>query len=424
MSTDDRAVTELVRAGLQLVLDHPARLLDGGLRIEDVVIEAGSSSATFYRKFATKAGYLSKVLDGLIADNSPTPTGVKATVQSALDAADRDRIRAVRKLVIEHFDIAFSDRSTTRRLLAITLGSATRQSAHLVRANYDHTDRLILDVFDVLFARSGATLRKPLTTQSFCVVMTALVEGFAVRHRADPSAVSPQLVADAVLAVLHVAVDTSQRHAHIEDVLTGFAPEAPETTQPSKLPSEPRAALLDAAREQFTKRGYFMTGLDSIALEARVATSVATRIFPTKTQIIIDALKPSYTNLAQEIADDLLFDFNSVATIRRHFVRIARLVIDQRAFMDALMAAVAHDTYAEADGLISIKKELNFPGLLEPLLVRARDSGELDIDQPTGDVAALLTNTLLLRCFTRRNCTPEKNAEFVATVILDGLLPR
>ncbi|WP_433665095.1 TetR family transcriptional regulator [Nocardia sp. CA-128927] len=407
-----------MHAGLQLVLDQPAKLLDSGLRVEDVIARANSSNATFYRKFATKSRYLTEVLDQLIDDARPAPADVRPRVQLVLDNADGDRIRAVRQLVLDYFDQAFADKAATRRLLAITLGPSSPRTARGIRATYRRTDQLILQIFEVLFARSGATLRKPLTKESFCVVLTALLEGFIIRHRAEPAAVSGELVADAVLAVLNIAVDGSQRHAHIDDALTALAG---TPAQPTALPSEPRVALLMAARAEFTKRGYFMTGIDSIATEARVPAEAARRIFPTKTQLIVDALKSAYAGLGQDITDDTTIGYDAVAIVRRHFVRVARLVADERAFMDALMAAVAHDTYADEDGLVSVKRELNFPGLLVPLILRAQKDGEFADDQPAEEIAALLTNTLLLRCFTRREHSPADNADFVSRLVLDGL---
>ncbi|MEV6322902.1 hypothetical protein AB0M45_17150 [Nocardia sp. NPDC051787] len=191
-------------------------------------------------------------------------------------------------------------------------------------------------------------MRKPLTIKSFCVVLTAVLDGFLMRHRTEPEAVAAELVADAILAVLNVAVDSAQRHGHIDDGMT--AVEAPRS-DPSSLPNEPRAALLTAARTEFTKRGYFMASIAVIAAEAGVPLDAALRIFPTKAHVIVDALKSAHEKLGQGIADDIALDQDVVSVVEHHFLRFARLVADERAFMDALVALVAHDTYAEPDGL-------------------------------------------------------------------------
>ncbi|MFI6165487.1 TetR family transcriptional regulator [Nocardia sp. NPDC051052] len=407
-----------MQAGIRLLVEQPEKLLDGGLRSEDAINIANSSHATFYRKFSTKSRYLAEVLDQLADDAPGAPSDLRALTRSALDAHGGDRRRAVRALILTHFDAAFNDAFTTRRLLAMAFGSSSRRTPGTMRATYRRSDALILQIFEVLFAHTGATFRKPLTANSFCVVLTALLDGFLIRHRAEPQAVSAELVADAVLAVLNAAVDSSQSHSHIDDALTALG-----TTpgRPSVLPSEPRAALLEAARSEFTKRGYFMTTIAAIAADARVPLDAARRIFPTKAHLIIGALKSAHATLGEGIADDTALGHDDVTIVRNHYLRCARLVDEERPFMDALMAAVAHDTYAEPDGLISIKRELNFPALLAPVIQHGQDSGVFADDRPAVEIAAFLTNTLLLRCFTSRNLSPEQNAAFVSSVTFDGL---
>lgn len=407
-----------MQTGLQLVIEQPGKLLDGGLRSEDVINLANSSHATFYRKFATKSRYLAEVLNQLVDSSTSLPDDIRTEVEAALKAADGDRRRAVRALVQDHFERVFNDETSTRRLLAMVLGPTEPRAARTMQAVYRRTDALTLQIFEILFAQSGATLRKPLNSKSFCVVLTALLDGFLIRHRAEPRAVTAELVADAVLAMLNITVDNMQRHGHIDDALTAF--EAPRRL-PATLPSEPRAAMIDAARTEFGKRGYFMATIDAIAAEAGVPLDAALRIFPTKAHIIVGAMKAGYDKLRQGIEDDIALGHEVISVAEHHFLRCARLAAEERAYMDALMAAVAHDTYAEPDGLISIKRELNFPALLTPLIEGGQRDGVFADDQPAAELAALLTNTLLLRCFTRRTDSPEQNASFVFRLALDGL---
>ncbi|WP_231387172.1 TetR/AcrR family transcriptional regulator [Nocardia sp. BMG111209] len=404
-----------------MIVEQPGRLLDGGLRSEDVINSANSSHATFYRKFTAKPRYLAAVLDRLADTATLLPADVRGEAHAVLAAAGGDRRQALRALIQTHFDALFEEAVGTRRLLASMLGTTEPSAARTIRAGYQHGDQLIMQIFEVFFAHSGVTLRKPFTMRSFCLVITALLEGFLVRSRSEPQSVTPELVADAILAVLGIAVDSRQQHGHIDDVLTSIA--APRGLS-VRLPSEPRVALLKAARNEFTKRGYFMATVEAMAEEAGVPLDAALRIFPTKLHVIVGALKSHYDKLAEAIADDVALGRGVVTVVERHFLRCARLVESERPFMDALLAAVAHDTYAEPDGLLSIKRELNFPGLLLPLLEQGQQERILVTDQSAADLAALLTNTLLLRCFTRRNASPEQNAAFVSRLVLDGLRGR
>ncbi len=406
-----------MQTGIRLVLEHPERLLDGGLRSEEVINLADSSHATFYRKFTTKSRYLETVLERLVQTTAPPQADVRGSVRAALAAADGNRRTALRGLVRAHFDQFFGSAAGVHRLLSTALGTGSDRTAQSVRAAYRRGDDLILQVFEVFFAESGATLRKPITKRHLSITLTALLDGFLLRHRAEPAAVSPELVADALLAVLSVAVDNAQRHGHIDDVTALEVPRG----RPSALPSEPRAAMVKAARAEFAKRGYFMSSIDAIADEAGVPIDAATRIFPTKAHVIVGALKSGHDALAQGITDDMALGRDMSSVLEQHCLRVARLVEAERPFMDALVAAVAHDTYAEPDGLLSIKRELNFPGLMVAVIQRGQDDGDFSGDQSPAELAALLTNTLLLRCFTRRGVSAEENARFVTRLVLDGL---
>ncbi|MBF6298944.1 hypothetical protein IU459_15530 [Nocardia amamiensis] len=122
---------------------------------------------------------------------------------------------------------------------------------------------------------------------------------------------------------------------------------------------------------------------------------------------------------AQGIADDIALGQEFASVVEHHFLRFARLVASERAFMHALVAVVAHDTYAEPDGRISVERELSFPALVVPVIEHGQRDGTFAGDQPAADLADLLTNALLLRCFTRRAATPERVLVF--KLALDGL---
>ncbi|RZL70612.1 MAG: TetR/AcrR family transcriptional regulator, partial [Rhodococcus sp. (in: high G+C Gram-positive bacteria)] len=71
--------------------------------------------------------------------------------------------------------------------------------------------------------------------------------------------------------------------------------------------------------------------------------------------------------------------------------------------------------------LISIKEKLNLPAIIGPVIARGQDSGVFRKSSSPVDLAAGITNTLLMRCFTRRQNSPQDNANFVAELLLDGL---
>ncbi|MBF6548832.1 TetR/AcrR family transcriptional regulator [Nocardia brasiliensis] len=417
MAVEDTVARHLVRAGVKILMTHPSALLDGGLRIEEVIDIANSSNATFYRKFATKQRYLNEVSRAMADFHVPSSEQAHQAIETAISESGGDARNAIRSLVASIF-LQLPDHTATQRLMFALL----KERIGLAPGDYyAKTDAVILEAFELLFARHGATLRKPLTTSSFTVMITAIFDGFILRHRVDPAAVSTELIAGTLLAVLNIAIDFQQRHEHIDDALHRLDSTRIEV---GELPSDPRNALITAAQTEFRKRGYFLASLEGIAATARVPTGAARRLFPTKTHVIVSALQPQFERLGAAVADDYAIGYDDAAILVRHLTRFAVLVSEERSFMDALRVAATHDTDAEPDGLISVKQELDFPALIIPMIEGGQAAGSFNDEQSAEDIAVTLSNALLLHCLTHPNADPVENAEFISTVFLGGLRRR
>lgn len=418
---DQSADHQLVEAAISVMLNDPTALLDRGLPTDRICDEAHCGRATYYRRYRTKDLFIQAVLDELVRP-ARRDDAAKAASQAVLTANHGDISRAVHSLAATYFDSADELVGTDRLLLAAVFARGRGQAARRLRETYHRRDAMLLEAFDTLVGKRGATLRQPFTVQRLALVLTALIEGLLLRRRVDPHEVSAQLLADAVLAITGAVLNTEQGYAHVYDKLGDLAPK-PAVVQ--SIPRDPRASMIVAARNEFDKRGYFSSSLDAIADEAAVPVSVARQIFPTKAHIIVGALRTKYARLAESVDDDLMIHGDDVdLVVRKHLERCAHLVVQELVFMDALMAVVAHDTYSEPDGMLAIKEELDFPALLEPVILRGQRNGRFDRELSPRDLAALVTNTMLLRCFTRRAVTPEANAEFVGTLLLNGLKTR
>ncbi|NMN95077.1 TetR/AcrR family transcriptional regulator [Antrihabitans stalactiti] len=421
MAVEDAAARRFVEAGLRILIDQPGSILDRGLRSEDVINSANGSHATFYRKFPSKSDFLAEVVDGLIPSGRYTPKQMRSLVLTEMSANGGLTRATVRALITSHFSAITDELTVTKRLLAQVLAVSTQRTTFALRADYQRRDQLVLAAFEASFGRLGATLRKPFTATTFATAMIAIVEGFMIRRRADPGSVTPALLADTILAVLSTIVDTAQLHEHVDDALASLDP---QSSVPRTMARDPRSAVIVAARDEFSKRGYFMTRLETIASNASVPVETARMLFPTKSHILIGALKSRVSALTEAVADDLLIGVGTITIIENHLLRCAQLVADETAFMDALVAAVAHDTYSEPEGMISIKQQLNLPAIIAPVIQQGQDDGDFtDLGTPT-EIAAGITNTLLLRCFTRRHLSPEENATFIGNLLLQGLRAR
>jgi len=412
MTELDATAAHFVEAGVTLLIAHPQRILERGLRIEDVVHEADSSTATFFRKFNTKSDFLTTVVEHL--SRTPLPTDVHGTVRTQM-ANSGGSIRAgVSTLVAHYFPAIVDQKSTTATLLDhVFRGPASAALA----GSYRVRDDAVLDAFEALFAPEGGAFRRPFTARSFAVTVNAVVDGFRIRSQVDAASVSADVMSDAVLAFLGAVVDTSGHHQHLDDVVGDVG--VPVEERP--LPRDPRAAIVTAARDEFGKRGYFMTRMDDVADIAGVPRAACKILFPTKPSVIVAALQSRVDRLRESVADDQLLGLYDLTILQNHMLRCAQLAADELEFMDALLVAVAHDTYGEPEGLISIKEKLNLPSIIAPVIARGQDTGIFRKGSSPVDLAAGITNTLLMRCFTRRQNSPQDNATFVAELLLDGL---
>ncbi|NIL84201.1 hypothetical protein RhoFasGS6_01565 [Rhodococcus fascians] len=412
MNELDATATHFVEAAVTLLVADPRRILDRGMRIEDVVHASDSSVATFFRKFSTKADFLDKVVEQLA--RTSLPIDAHETVRTQMTDSDASIRATVSALVVQYFPEIVDRKSVTKSLLDHVFSGP---SSPTLMSNYHVRDQAVLGAFEGLFDPDGGAFRRPFMARSFAVTVNAIIDGFRIRSQVGDKSVSADVMSDAVFAFLGAVVDTSGHHQHLDDVVREVG--VPVEDRP--LPRDPRAAIVTAARDEFGKRGYFMTRMDDVADIAGVPRAACKTLFPTKPSIIVAALQNRVDRLRESVADDQLLGLDELTILRHHMLRCAQLAADELEFMDALLVAVAHDTYGEPEGLISIKEKLNLPAIIAPVIARVQDSGIFRKGSSPIDLAAGITNTLLMRCFTRRQNSPQDNANFVGELLLDGL---
>ncbi|MBF6353189.1 TetR/AcrR family transcriptional regulator [Nocardia higoensis] len=405
---------------MSALIARPEQLLDRGLTAEEVFNTAGVSNATFYRRFSDKNTYVQALIERLAdAPDSAEAPRLRARARAA-GAQGGPTATQLRDLIVAFFPVLTEPRTVSRRVLAHTFADSTPRAARSVRADYARRDARILALYDEVLAENGLTLRRPFTPRMLAVVITALFEGFQLRHRSDPGSVTPHVLADSLLAVLGGALDTDGRHEHLDDL-----PLVRESTpRVTELPRDPRAAVLAVAREEFAKRGYFMARLENIAAGSGVPIEQLRKLFPTKAHLIIGALRPRFEVIQQAIDDDLVLELDETVIIEHYLLHLAEVCTEDMPFTDALMLALAHDTYGEPDRVKPLKEELNLPAMIAPIIEAGRRNGVFTGTADPVEVGAELTNALFLRCFTRRENTAEENARIVGDLVLRGLIRR
>ncbi|MGA9870706.1 MAG: TetR/AcrR family transcriptional regulator, partial [Rhodococcus sp. (in: high G+C Gram-positive bacteria)] len=204
LTEHDALASQFVDAGISSLVEQPQEVLLRGLRSEDVVHRAGASQATFFRKFATKSDYVDALVLRLTESTWPTADAVRDSVRRSRRTHAEAVNPTVVSLAVDTFEILVDEALSVKTVLAQAFGSK-----RALKVDYGRRDELVVAAYEALFEHADATLRRPFTVRTLGVTVNAMLDGFRLRSRVDPTAVSAAGVADAVLAFLGAVVDTS-----------------------------------------------------------------------------------------------------------------------------------------------------------------------------------------------------------------------
>ncbi len=137
---------------------------------------------------------------------------------------------------------------------------------------------------------------------------------------------------------------------------------------------------------------------------------------------MVGALAGGVREMARQVRDDAQLGLNERDLIIRHLSRLVSFAARHVEYVEALLFVVAHDTWASAESAVLVKEELDLPAMLVPTIEAGQERGVFARSASAYDLAALVTNALLLRFFTRRNDDPAAHVRLVARTFLDGLV--
>ncbi|GAA3860939.1 hypothetical protein GCM10022243_28910 [Saccharothrix violaceirubra] len=407
--------TRLLRAGRDALLSAGSRILAEGLTIEAIVERAHLTTTTFYNNWPNKdrfglVGGKEKFLDDLLG----TLADGTAYAPLVFPGGTGDPRRLVRDRALQDFRALCADPAARARLFLATFARGHTAALRSARVEYRELSRRTAQACEATLAEWGAVLRKPFGPDSLAVVLTALVEGLALRRVLDPASVPDDLFGDAAVALLGAVVDGGQRDEHVDDVIAPLAEEVSREFHPDRLPDDPEQAVVDAAAHEFAHRGYHGTRLAHIATTAGVDLPTIKRLFPTKADIVAAGLRPSYDEVRKRLSTDVRLERPAPEILVRHLERLALATTAHRAMFDALMVLSTQDDTAR-------EHVPNFPALVTPVIEEGQHAGRFTTALPAAELAALLTDTVLVRSFRRRDHAPTEVTNAV-TVLLSGVL--
>jgi AcrR family transcriptional regulator len=190
-----------------------------------------------------------------------------------------------------------------------------------------------------------------------------------------------------------------------------------------------RRALLDAADANFSTRGWARTRMEDIAATAGVSPASAYNHFASKHTLIGHVYAPLVAALVAQADRDRETGRPLRAALTDQVRALTRMTFRNRGLTAALWFAINDYAVGRPAGPFD-PEDPDDPRVLVPvpdtvrgLIGDGQSSGEFRRYPQADDVAAVVTNLLLIRSVNRPHEPPEQTAELLLTVMFGLLKP-
>jgi AcrR family transcriptional regulator len=190
-----------------------------------------------------------------------------------------------------------------------------------------------------------------------------------------------------------------------------------------------RRALLDAADANFATRGWARTRMEDIAATAGVSPASAYNHFASKHTLIGHVYEPLVATLVAQAEQDRANARPLSDALKDQVRALARMAFRNRGLTAALWFAI-NDYAGGRPGGPSDPDDPDDPRVLAPipdtmvgLIADGQDSGAFRRFPEAAEVAALVSNMLMIRSVNRPHEPPERTTELLLTVIFRLLKP-
>ncbi|WP_042937894.1 hypothetical protein [Rhodococcus sp. AW25M09] len=402
---------QFLHAGYRLLSEVDMTDLARSLSISAVVDGAGLSHQTFHNTypgnsrsggFGGKEAFVADLLDNFTLNYSGTaPTEPPANV--------RDAAAPVAAL----FDDLTSG-LMRRRLIATLLATDHDGARKAVTPKFERLDTDLRTVIGQAIQAKGGSVRQPMSLTSLTTVLGSLLDGLALREMLTPGSVSGDDIAAATTSILRWAIDP----LHSDRQASKPEPADPADSSDALRP-DIEADVIAATELLFADNGYFLVTLADIAAAARIRTDDLRRLFPSKVDIIVAALKPKFDRVVRLRGADERLGIEPTIALQRTLIVLGQFVIDNRAMSSGMLLALSFERFQQPSTVTTVMENLYLPSAVVPILERGREAGVFSDDAPTIETAIMLTNNVLFRCLTR----PAETAVEVVADVLRVLMP-
>jgi AcrR family transcriptional regulator len=403
---------QLLQAGSRLLGEMDMIEVARSLSISAVVDEAGLSHQTFHNTYpgssrAGGKGGKEAFVEDLLANLTVDYTGLAPEAVSTQGEATAPAA------------VLFDDLTSglmRRRLIAALLAADHEGARKAVAPEFERLDADFRTSVGAAVQSRGGSVRQPLSLTNLATVLSALVDGLAVREMLTPGSISARDVGAAADSILRWAIDPIHSDRAISP---------PETVDTADVldPLRPdlEADIIAATETLFVDNGYFLVTLADIAAAARIRVEDLRRLFPSKIDIIVAGLKPEFERVQRLRRADEKLGVESELALQRTLVAVGEFVIGNRAMSSGMLLALTFEQFQQPNTVTTVMENLYLPSVVVPILERGRQAAVFGGDAPVIEVAIMLTNNVLFRCLTRPNESAADVADGVLRVLLPGV---
>jgi AcrR family transcriptional regulator len=403
---------QFLQSAYRLLAQLDTTDLARSISIADVVDDAGLSHQTFHNTYpgnsrsggsGGKEAFVADLLDNLTVNYSGTVASTDPTTGL------RDAAAPVSAL----FDDLTSG-LMRRRLIAVLFAADHDGARKAVTPEFDRLDADFRTVVGQAIQAQGGSVRRPLSLTSLSTALGALLDGYALREMLTPGSVATGEVANTVTSILRWAIDPvhSDRNSPEPEPVDALEDAA-------SLRPDLEADVIAATEALFLDNGYFLVTLTDIAAAARIRVEDLRRLFPSKVDIIVAALKPEFDRVLRLRRADERLGIEPAVALQRTLISLAEFVIQNRAMSSGMLLALSFEQFQQPSTITTVMENLYLPAAVVPILERGREIGVFGDEAPVPEVAIMLTNNVLFRCLTR----PDDTACDVVTGVLRVLMP-
>lgn len=188
-----------------------------------------------------------------------------------------------------------------------------------------------------------------------------------------------------------------------------------------------RAALLTAAEEVFTSKGWLATRIEDVAEQAGVSVPTAYQHFRSKHALVAYVYAPRVRRQHDRARQRMAAGEPVRAMLEAHLRDLVAMACSAQPLTTALICAVEEYTVrvgpAQPGDDADPRTIVPLPEVLVELIGSGQEAGEFRPYPPATEFGPLVANTLLLRQITRPDDAPDTTAEMILTTAFAVLKP-